>query len=686
MMLRKYSNKFKHMLFSLRFAILAVFITLLLITAFLIIALRSYVLSDEINYTSRTSMMYVANSVLRELTVGIRPVEMQVKFSANLLQSGVLKDDESQLVPYTFYLVKTMPLVRAAFWGDELGNFIYSMKEPDSTITSEIISRLAITPYHTIIQRDEYGNITKQSNSADMSFDPRVRPWYVAAKSNATSIWTDIYPFYLYNHLGITAATPVIDNSGQLRGVFGADVSLDYLTQFITEQKVTPNGYSFIITAKEDLVAYPFRPPFTELVKQPNQLINVHKIGLPLIDESIDLYKKTGKSELTIDFQGETYLISYLPVTDLAAHGWLIGVITPRSDFTGFLTKLNFITLTVSLLVLVLGIVLVTKLVERIVKPIRNLVRETEKIKRFELDKNLPIHSRIKEVKQLKDAIRSMKGGLRNFQVYVPKILVQQLIKSGKDIGPGGERKQLVVLFSDIQGFTSIAERVEPNQLMLQVCEYFESFAQIITQEKGTIDKYIGDSIMAFWGAPIPEPEAWSKAARAALKFEEILTKLNSGWEKQGKPPLNTRIGIHMGDAIVGNIGSSERLNYTAIGDTINISSRLESLNKVYKTKIIVSEAVYELIKDEFQLRLLDYVIVLGRTKGLYIYELLGDNTVHLNFDLQAYNEEFNSGFTAYQNKQLDAAIVHFKRCLKIYPEDNLAPLYLERCQQMKSS
>lgn len=683
-MLQAWRSRFKHVQVSLRFAILAVFISLLLATALLLIALRSFVLSDEINHTARTSMNYVATSVLRELIVGIRPVEMQVKFSANLLQSGVLADDQSQLIPYTFYLVKTMPLVRGAFWGDEFGNFVYSMKESDGTITTEILSRTAITPSFTVIHRDSNDVITTQTNTQEMSFDPRKRPWYIAAKNTKQSIWTDIYPFYPHNNLGITAATPVLDANGQLRGVFGADVSLDYLTQFITEQKVTPNGYSFIITAKEDLVAYPFRSPFTDTINQPNQLINVHKVGLPLIDESIDLYKKEAKREFTLNYQGKTYLISYQPVADLAAHGWLIGVITPRDDFTGFINRLNLVTLFVSILVLLAGIYLVTKLVARIVKPINTLVKETEKIKRFELDKDLPIHSNIKEVMQLKRAIRSMKGGLRNFQVYVPKLLVQQLIRAGKDIGPGGERKQLVVLFSDIKGFTSIAERVDANQLMVQVCEYFEVFAQVINQEKGTIDKYIGDSLMAFWGAPISEPEPWNKAARAALHFQDQLAVLNAAWEKQNKPPLHTRIGIHMGEAIVGNVGSSERLNYTAIGDTINISSRLESINKLYKSNIIVSDVVYQLLKDNFQLRMLDCVVVVGRTKTLYIYELLAENGIHLAFDLEAYKAEFGAGFTALHNHQFDAAIIHFNRCLKIYPDDNLAPIYIERCQQAK--
>lgn len=679
-------DKSKHVLYSLRFVILAIFISLFLITTILIIALRSYVLSDEIDYTSATLQKYVANSVLRELTVGIRPVEIQCKFAANLLQSNVLKNDQTQLVPYTYYLVKTMPLVRGAFWGDEAGNFIYSHKETDGSITSEVIDKTSQTPSHIVIHRDADGNIIDQTNSADMSFDPRTRPWYVSAKKSSGTIWTDIYPFYPNNNLGITAASPVYATGDVLLGVFGADVSLDYLTQFITEQKVTKNGYSFIITAKEDLVAYPFRSPFTDMTTSANQLINVHKISLPLIDKSIDTYKQTQQSPIQLSFEGQTYLVSYEPVPDLAEHGWLIGVVTPRSDFTGFLKRINYLTLGVSLLLLGVGVVLVTKLVARIVKPINTLGLETEKIKRFELDVNLPIDSNIKEVMQMRDAIRSMKHGLRHFQMYIPKTLVQQLIQSGKDIAPGGERKQLVVLFSDIEGFTSIAEKVDPNQLLIQVCEYFEELAHIINEEKGTIDKYIGDAIMVFWGAPLEEAEPWNKAARAALKFQKSLVTMNAEWAKQGKPVFNTRIGIHMGDAIVGNIGSSDRLNYTALGDTINISSRLENINKIYKSRIIVSDVIYQLIKDKFVLRMLDSVVVAGRSKAIHIYELLGDSETHLLFDIDAYNYEFTAGYHAYEQHKWDAAVIHFRRCLEIYPDDKLAGIFIERCQKGKQT
>lgn len=675
--------KTKHLLFSLRFSILFIFVTLFLFTMLLIVAIRSATFEKELSYTSFGLMRYASSAVLQELNAGLRPAEIESKFSAKLIEKNILKDNVAELVPYTFYLVSTLPLVQRAFWADEDGHFIFSEKEDDGSITTEIYDFRLTPKTHKVIHRNKDGNIIKQELSINSSSSGKLESWFIQAKKEKQFFWTDIRLFHPHLHRGVTAATPVI-RKGQFYGVFGLDITLGYLTEFITNQHVSRNGFSFIITKDENLVAYPEREPFTQIMNRPHQLINVHAISLPLIDASIDHFKKTGEREFTLSNQGETYLITYERVKALEKYGWLIGVVTPRSDFISALQKLNLITLIVNLIILIIGIIIVSKLVTKIVKPINALARETEKIQRFELEGEVKIDSRIKEVVRLADAVQSMKSGLKQFQKYVPKILVRQLIESGEDIRVGGERKELVVLFSDIENFTTIAEDMDANELMLQVGEYFEALSQIITRENGTIDKYIGDSVMAFWGAPLPENEPCNRAARSALLCQEKVIELNANWEKQGQPRLVTRIGIHTGEAIVGNFGSSERLNYTALGDTVNLTSRLEAINKIYKTKIIVSEAVYQNIKDCFVLRMVDCVALKGRKGVSRIYELLSDDISKLSFDLNAYRSEFDKAYMAYDQKLWDDAIIHFKNCMNIYPKDTIAPIFIDKCERFK--
>ncbi len=220
--------------------------------------------------------------------------------------------------------------------------------------------------------------------------------------------------------------------------------------------------------------------------------------------------------------------------------------------------------------------------------------------------------------------MESMKSSLRAFKKFVPTDLVRQLLISGEGVGISGDNKNIAICFTDIVNFTSISESMEPKQLLSHLGEYFEELSSIIYNEKGIIDKYIGDSIMAFWGAPLPDDKHCFHACEAALRFKDRLEKLNENWEKQKKPQLITAIGIHTGKAIVGNIGSSSRLNYTVMGNTINFTNRLVSQSKIYDAKIIVSEDVVNSVKKQFIFRFIDTVKVKGKAGTHSMYELVG--------------------------------------------------------------
>jgi len=190
----------------------------------------------------------------------------------------------------------------------------------------------------------------------------------------------------------------------------------------------------------------------------------------------------------------------------------------------------------------------------------------------------------------------------------------------------GGKKQNITVLFTDITNFTEITEQTNPEQLMIHLSAYLNILTQCIQHNQGNIDKYIGDAIMAFWGAPLDDPDHIAHACQAALDCQREVHRINKQWEDQGKPILKTRFGLNAGDAIVGNMGSSDRLNYTALGDTVNLASRLEALNKTYQTEIIVSESVYKACSDKFIFKPLGTVQVRGKHQTTTIYELIGHN------------------------------------------------------------
>lgn len=614
---------FKNVNISMRDSILIVFIILILMTTLVIVAVRSFAYKKVVTYTATSIMFNVSNTILNELNDKIKEIERLGHFTNQLLLWDILKQNQFNLMHYTIHLVRINPLIQGAYWSAMDGSLIDSRKKSNGDIVTEIIVKES-SPPATKYYQAIHNHVVPVTNGAYEFFDPHERPWFQLVEKTNKASWTNVYPFFNHKKWGVTYATPVFDKQKKLLGIFAIDIALNFLTDFITKEQVSKHGFAFIIDGNDHLIAFPKTPYFLQLTDNASKLINLKKVSVPLINNSLDVYKKTNQREFEFVSQGESYLATYQPTIN-ANEKWLVGVIAKKNDFTGNIERINLLSFLISLFFLLLGVILISIIVARIVKPLKILIIDTERIKHFELDEHVNISTHIKEVTLLHNALQSMKYGLKQFQKYVPKMLVQQLIEKGQETNVGGERKKLTIFFSDIENFTSIAENQEPDQLLLQLCEYFEIVSKIIIANDGTIDKYIGDSVMAFWGAPLVIKDPSLKAVQSAIACLKAIDQLNSKWQSQGKPCFYTRIGIHEGDAIVGNLGSSERLNYTALGDNINIASRLEGINKKYKTHLIFSEYVYHNIKEIYSCRLIDSVIVTGRTHPISIYTLADD-------------------------------------------------------------
>lgn len=224
---------------------------------------------------------------------------------------------------------------------------------------------------------------------------------------------------------------------------------------------------------------------------------------------------------------------------------------------------------------------------------------------------------RVMTEQQEKKYIRS------TFSKFVSKSVVDELLKDPKKLQLGGEKKILTVLFSDIRGFTTLSEGLSPEQLVVHLNEYLQAMTDIVFDYNGTLDKYVGDEIMAFWGAPIPSDKHAEEACIGALKMMEVLAQLNAKWKSEGRNQLDIGIGLNSGEMVVGNMGSASRMDYTLMGDNVNLGARLEGTNKVYKTHIIISEFTYEMVKDKVIVRELDLIKVKGKDKPVKIFELV---------------------------------------------------------------
>ena len=262
------------------------------------------------------------------------------------------------------------------------------------------------------------------------------------------------------------------------------------------------------------------------------------------------------------------------------------------------------------------------------------------------------------------------------FGKYVSPVIVDEIVKNPDKLKLGGEKRELSIFFSDIRGFTSISEKMEPEKLASFLNQYLTEMAYIVMKNKGLVDKYIGDAVMALWNAPLNEENHPELACITALEMKSQLKELNKKWETQKLPEMRIGMGINTGKAVVGNLGSLNRFDYTAIGDSVNLAARLESITKQYSVDIIISEFTYEKIKDKFSCRLLDKVAVKGKTEPIKIYELICKKE-DLTETRKQLIERFESALKDYFNKDFEKAIQKFEII-----KDKPSLLFIDRCNE----
>jgi len=271
------------------------------------------------------------------------------------------------------------------------------------------------------------------------------------------------------------------------------------------------------------------------------------------------------------------------------------------------------------------------------------------------------------------------------FQYYLTASVVEEMLRNPDKLKLGGEKKDLTVLFSDIRGFTSISERMTPDGLVKFLNEYLTKMTDVVFKYDGLLDKYIGDAVMAVWGAPLDQPDHARRACLTALDMLDELHRLQKKWSAEGLPVLNIGIGVNAGPMVVGNMGSDRRFNYTVMGDSVNTGSRLEGLNKVYGTNIIVSQTTLEKVQEEFIARELDLVRVKGKGQPVKIFELLS-LVKTASTDQRALADGFHAALAEYRKRNWDKALEAFQKVLAQFPHDGPAKLYLERSETLSKN
>jgi adenylate cyclase len=275
---------------------------------------------------------------------------------------------------------------------------------------------------------------------------------------------------------------------------------------------------------------------------------------------------------------------------------------------------------------------------------------------------------------------RSKKELRGTFSKYVSPSIVEEILKDPKNLELGGRKERITVFFSDVRGFTTISEKLDPRALSDLLNSYLTPMTELVFKNKGTLDKYMGDAVMAFFGAPIHYADHAKYACRCALESLEKLKQLNVEYTRKGLPQIDIGIGLNTGECSVGNMGSQTVRSYTVMGDSVNLASRLEGINKEYGTRIIISEHTFAEVKNDFLCREVDWVRVKGKLQPVKIYELISEGKGAQNVIEMA--KYFAEGYQNYHEKRFEQAIQHFEKAAATRSEDKTSQLYIERCQE----
>jgi adenylate cyclase len=659
------------------------FVSLLVVSALPIILFSYYQDKAIISALGNDLIEEKSKAAIEKTSNYFGPAARAVKISSKLSELGAIScNNYGQTELYTLGVLKSFPQVSMFYIGDEQGNYVHAWRLADGNTESWIIKASDSPPTSSLIFRDAALKVAGVEESNDIAYDPRVRPWYVGAKKAGKNIWTEVYISYSSRKPTITSSQPVSDSQGKLIGVWATDIELDEISNFLRKQKIGRSGIELIINEKSEVVAF---PDLSSIIREENGVlrpVKVEELGIGALTSAYREHLKTGKSRPVVQSGGKTYFASFKEFPELFPMRWKIAVVVPENEFTAGAKQAMVIMLLISSVVLGLAVLLAFAISRGITSPVRLIAEATGKIKNFNLDEKIHIPSRMKEIQSMRDAISSMQNGLHAFRRYVPAELVRQLISTGEGAQLGGHKKELTVFFSDISGFTSIAELVAPEKLMLHLSEYFDELTRILGRHGATVDKYIGDAVMAFWGAPVHDDDHALRACEAGLACQEKIFELNRKWIKEGKSAFFTRIGISTGETVVGNVGSTERMNYTVMGDNVNMANRLEEANKLYGTRIIVSRQTYETVSGKFLFRPLGLIAMRGKSEEQEIYELVGKKTEGETSRAAELCEEFTRGLNAYLSQNWDEACEIFTGVAARFPGDAPTLFYLSRCAQ----
>jgi len=687
--------------FKLKLSITSAFAALLLVT---IVTLVSFAYYKNTGSTLDLTQRFVARVAAAggDRTVALLdPVAAEVVAMAEIAAVDETRARDGSLFPYLRALLDRTPQLQSVYYAFGVdGRFIQAFPIPPGTekfgandrppppgavYALRLIDRAGgrYSDVWRYLAAD--GGQVGEETSNQLDYDPRPRPWYRDAVSSRDLVWSDLLVYTSNRQPGITAAYPIVARDGRIIGVAAANIATRQLSDFLASLDLGPSGIAFIIDEKEQLIAFPDADRAVHIDGLKASLVKADELGLAEVSDALAAHRADPARVVRFASDGRRHLASFTGLPERFGKKWLLAIVVLEDDFVGSLKRNTRDIVGVGLAILVLGMFGVGLLSSWITRPIVRMVGEIHKIQRFDLGDPIALHAPISEITALINALNMMKRALRTFGMFVPRDLVRQLLESGQPVELGGQDRPMTVMFTDVADFTALSERIAPGELMVHLSQHLAAVSECVMDEFGTVDKYIGDAVMAFWGAPEWRDDHALRACVAALRAKRRQAEMNRGWAAQGLPTLHVRIGLNSAGVIVGNIGSEQRMSYTVVGDGVNLASRIEGVNKVYGTQICISDSVATAVGGAILTRPLDVVAVKGRIQGEKLHELVALREGPAELLATPAETEIcrltAQAFAAYQERRWEDAAALYRQIAALAPDDRVPGLFIERCR-----
>ncbi|MEO1091101.1 MAG: adenylate/guanylate cyclase domain-containing protein [Pseudomonadota bacterium] len=659
----------------------------------------------RINYvsTDHVARAHAAVLVERFLTAAVQDVETDFAALRSLIgtaaelgaQAPAVFEDERAL-RYLFRVLQHSETVLNVYVGLEDGSFRQARRihDPDVPIHGQRPPEGAVFAYRLVepalgpLVLDRYVFLdTEQSRmgeaAAASGYDPRQRVWYGSAAAAGTTMITDPEVFWAFGLVGFTVAAP-FHGDGKLLGVVAADITLDSFSAYLAQHPISPGSLSYLLDHQGRVLAASDGSATYASEDDAVELPHVTALGseLTAMAYGAQARNQTDAVEL-LTADDDDYIVGLAAFDEAFGKRWQLLVITPLDDFTEPFTRNNRHMLLAGLAAIVVQLAIIYLLASLIASPLQKLALKVDRIHELEHAGLPPVASSLREVAVLSRAIETLDAAVKAFACFVPVGLVRQLLQSEQKLELGGQSRFLTILFSDVEGFSAMAEQLASRELLGRMSTLLEVVSQGVHDEHGTIDKFVGDGVMAFWGAPARlDDHAWH-ACVAALRIQRALDELNEQWRGTGAREMRVRIGIHSDAVLVGNIGSPQRMSYTVIGDGVNIAARLEDINKIYGTLTCLSHDTFREAGDRLCVRPIDEVAIKGRRSRVTIYELLGAYGTNAELKPSAEVERLATltrrAFEAIVSGDRGAALAGYQEVLAAAPGDPVADVHVQR-------